>query len=442
MMHFSDRQPGRSFSRILLLTVAVTLGVAAIAHVPAQAQVACCFDDGSCMDTFDTDCVDQGGTPGAVGSTCATSACCTSVVFGKLEISDPVFNRVAGSGVSLNCNLGLSLSGIGTAVRYAAIPIHSPAGGVFSAEILTDGTTIGDTTMGLYCAPFDPSAPTMHLVSFDDDDGAGVLSGFYPVDAITLDPNTRYWLVVSTYGNGAFGDYALCLGGGYTVIGDADDDGTLDDEDPCFGDQSSGDADGDDVCDDVDECDSDANKSEPGVCGCGVSDADSDGDSVPDCIDGCPNDPNKLEPGVCGCGEPNDDSDGDGVADCVDGCPNDAGKLEPGLCGCGQPDQDSDGDGWLDCFDNCPFNANTGQADEDGDGIGDVCDNCMSTPNADQADADSDGIGDACASPPAGSSAPCGSGMPMLLLAGAASFVGLRRRRTAHQAGRDTAIEP
>lgn len=441
-MHFDARKSGRSLPRTGLLTAAVALGAAAFANAPVQAQVACCFDDGSCMEINDTDCMDQGGAPGVMGSTCAMSVCCTSMAFGTLDISDPIFNRVAGSGVNLNCNLGLSLSGIGTAVRYEAIPIHSPAGGVLSAEIQTEGTTIGDTTMALYCDPFDPSAPTMHIVSFDDDDGPGVLSAFYPVDAIALNADTRYWLVVSTYGNGVFGDFALCLGGGYSVIGDADHDGILDDVDLCFGDQSSGDADGDGVCDDVDQCDSDANKSDPGVCGCGVSDADSDGDSVPDCIDGCPNDPNKLEPGACGCGAPDDDSDGDGVANCVDGCPDDAGKLEPGLCGCGQPDQDSDGDGWLDCFDNCPFNANSGQADEDGDGIGDVCDNCASTANADQADSDSDGIGDACASPPAGSSAPCGSGMPMLLLAGAASFAGLRRRRMTLMVGPDSTIAP
>lgn len=422
------RNPERTFPRAAFLSVVVAVGVLSFAQVSARAQVACCFDDGSCMDIDETDCTDQGGAPGAAGSACVTSVCCTSMAFGTLDVSDPIYNRVAGSGVDLTCNLGLSPSAIGTMVRYVAIPIHSPDGGVFSAEIQTDGTTIGDTTMTLYCDPFDAAAPTMHLVSFDDDGGPGVLSSFYPADAITLDADTRYWVVVSTYGNGAMGDFALCLGGGYSVIGDADGDGILDDEDLCFGDEATGDADGDGVCDDVDECDSDANKSEPGVCGCGVPDADSDGDGVVDCIDDCPDDPDKLEPGICGCGEADADSDGDGVADCLDGCPDDGSKLSPGLCGCGQIDQDSDGDGWLDCFDNCPNNANSGQADQDGDGIGDVCDNCVSTANTDQADADSDGIGDACSSPPAGSSTPCGSGVPMLLGASAAALVGTRRR--------------
>lgn len=62
---------------------------------------------------------------------------------------------------------------------------------------------------------------------------------------------------------------------------------------------------------------------------------DSDGDGVNDCLDNCPFDPNKTDPGICGCGVPDDDSDGDGIADCLDNCPDTA-----------NPDQaDSDGDG-------------------------------------------------------------------------------------------------
>ena len=55
-------------------------------------------------------------------------------------------------------------------------------------------------------------------------------------------------------------------------------------------------------CTGGDCCPSDPNKTEPGVCGCGVADTDTDGDGTPDCVDQCPADPNKIAPEVCGCG--------------------------------------------------------------------------------------------------------------------------------------------
>jgi hypothetical protein len=55
----------------------------------------------------------------------------------------------------------------------------------------------------------------------------------------------------------------------------------------------------------------------PAMC---ENDADGDGvDAV--CGDGCPSDANKLNPGVCGCGVSDADTDADTVADCDDQCP-------------------------------------------------------------------------------------------------------------------------
>jgi hypothetical protein len=92
-----------------------------------------------------------------------------------------------------------------------------------------------------------------------------------------------------------------------------------------------------------DTCPNDPNKTQPGVCGCGVADTDSDRDGVADCQDGCPADRGKTAPGVCGCGASDVDSDGDGAADCEDGCPADRNKVSPGACGCGAT-EDSCGD--------------------------------------------------------------------------------------------------
>jgi len=66
----------------------------------------------------------------------------------------------------------------------------------------------------------------------------------------------------------------------------------------------------------------------PGATDCdgnGVPDQDeldSDGDDVIDACDGCPDDANKIDPGICGCGISDElDGDGDDVPDCVDQCP-------------------------------------------------------------------------------------------------------------------------
>ncbi|RME20293.1 MAG: hypothetical protein D6806_16665, partial [Deltaproteobacteria bacterium] len=131
-------------------------------------------------------------------------------------------------------------------------------------------------------------------------------------------------------------------------------------------------ADSDAAGDACDGCPLDPDKTDPGVCGCGVADTDSDSDGIADCndncpslsnpgqqdsdadgagdaCDGCPADPAKTDPGQCGCGTPDTDSDSDGTADCNDGCPEDPNKTEPGICGCGVADTDSDSDGTADC---------------------------------------------------------------------------------------------
>ena len=51
-----------------------------------------------------------------------------------------------------------------------------------------------------------------------------------------------------------------------------------------------------------DSCPSDPNKTEPGICGCGISDIDTDEDGTQDCNDECPDDPDKIEAGNNGCG--------------------------------------------------------------------------------------------------------------------------------------------
>ncbi len=237
---------------------------------------------------------------------------------------------------------------------------------------------------------------------------------------------------------------------------DGDGDTVPDGCDVCNGDDATGDPDGDGTCNDLDGCPANADKIDPGACGCGVPDTDTDGDGTADCIDVCPNDVHKIAPGICGCGVADDDTDADGVADCndlcagfddtldadgdsvpdgcdqcsgddatgdadadgtcddLDGCPTDPDKIDPGVCGCATPDDDSDGDGTLDCNDGCPADpgktapgdcgCGVSDTDTDGDGAADCIDGCPDDYNKTEpgicgcgtsdADSDNDGTAD------------------------------------------------
>lgn len=122
--------------------------------------------------------------------------------------------------------------------------------------------------------------------------------------------------------------------------------------------------------------------------------------------DQCPDDPNKTQPGICGCGVPDVDTDSDGAPDCIDRC--------DGF----DDNADDDTDGVANGCDNCRNVPNPNQADSDNDGVGDACnpivdgcapgtdddddsicndgDNCPNIANVDQSDLDGDGVGDAC----------------------------------------------
>jgi len=114
----------------------------------------------------------------------------------------------------------------------------------------------------------------------------------------------------------------------------------------------------------IDDCPADADKTVPGLCGCGVSDADTDQDGAADCVDHCPADPLKVEPGSCGCDHP--ELNTTGITSCTDECPTSVTKEMPGDCGCDTPDTDQDADELSDCIDPCPSNPHPAASAEKG----------------------------------------------------------------------------
>ncbi|MGB0714754.1 MAG: right-handed parallel beta-helix repeat-containing protein, partial [Phycisphaerae bacterium] len=201
--------------------------------------------------------------------------------------------------------------------------------------------------------------------AFDDTPTSGI-SDVYPImnSSLFLGSSTPYLSGWAQFVDAANGDYRLQIGtlgidaadhDAYVALGggEYDVDGTIRTYDHLgtanFGAGSIGyldvgayehilDDDGDGVPNELDQC--------PGQ----DDTIDSDDDGTVDCLDGCPNDANKTEPGTCGCGSLETDSDGDGTPDCVDECPSDPTKATAGVCGCHVADTDTDGDGTADCI--------------------------------------------------------------------------------------------
>lgn len=126
----------------------------------------------------------------------------------------PTYNRIFGGGTDNNCNLSVSFSGTGVGVNYAVVEFYSVAGGLWDGvEVNAAGTTLGDTTMTLYCDPFDPANADLNVVVYDDDGGSGLYSAITAADGVILQPNTSYFIVLSTFSPGDVGTYQLDFAG-------------------------------------------------------------------------------------------------------------------------------------------------------------------------------------------------------------------------------------
>lgn len=119
---------------------------------------------------------------------------------GTLSAGDPVFNRPL-TGVPPT-----GLSAVGTAVSYDLLPFYVTAAGNYTLQTLSASFSPGtpdDTFLVLYQTAFNPAAPLTNVLHADDDAGPGGLSLF----TRPLTPGTQYYLVATSFSNGAFGSY-------------------------------------------------------------------------------------------------------------------------------------------------------------------------------------------------------------------------------------------
>lgn len=75
----------------LVVMVATNAGAGFVSGIQIVAAQACCFKDGSCGDLTEQDCLNAGGTPQGIGSTCAATTCAAGCTF-EWEAVDPQFN--------------------------------------------------------------------------------------------------------------------------------------------------------------------------------------------------------------------------------------------------------------------------------------------------------------------------------------------------------------
>lgn len=141
---------------------------------------------------------------------------------GALTAGDPTYNR------TLSGNPPTSLSGVGTAVHFDLLPFHVTAADSYTMETLSASLSPGtpdDTFIALYQNAFNPLAPLSNVLRADDDSGPGSLS----LMSRALVPGTQYYLVVTSFANGALGAYTGAIrnpGAGTAVFGLVPEPGT------------------------------------------------------------------------------------------------------------------------------------------------------------------------------------------------------------------------
>jgi PEP-CTERM motif len=136
----------------------------------------------------------------AAASLMSLASAATTNFAGSLSATDPTFNR------PLSGTPPGGLSGVGTAVSYDLYPFYVTASASFTLQTLSANLAPGtadDTFIVLYQTAFNPLAPLTNAIAADDDTGVGSLS----LITTALNAGVQYYLVSTSFANGAFGGY-------------------------------------------------------------------------------------------------------------------------------------------------------------------------------------------------------------------------------------------
>ncbi len=125
---------------------------------------------------------------------------------GELSAASPLWDRVYACNVSPSCSATCSDSSQ-NGEYYEVIPIEvtSPE----NLECAVTASAISDTTMYVYCDPFNPAAPLANVIAWDDDDGSGNWSAFTAADGVLLQPGQTYYVVLSTFSPAVTGTFTI-----------------------------------------------------------------------------------------------------------------------------------------------------------------------------------------------------------------------------------------
>ena len=144
----------------------------------------------------------------ALSALVATPSLAATTIFTGNTTGGPTYNRAIANGN----NAPVSLSGVGTAVRYA---VTSFTVGQSGAYFFFNGTNY-DSYLGIHSNLFNPLNALQNAVAYSDDFNLTLDAGF---SGLNLLAGTSYFAVSSGFDNNDFGAFTLTVSGPGVISG-------------------------------------------------------------------------------------------------------------------------------------------------------------------------------------------------------------------------------